>query len=114
MANDPENPLEPADENPQVPATEPPTTPAKESLLRQLLGIITISAGALFFFAVVFVGPFAWILRDGLGPSATNSNASDAIARMFWTFYWGPAVLTTALITVVAALMHRFLTKPPQ
>ncbi|MDF1841777.1 MAG: hypothetical protein P1U77_10095 [Rubripirellula sp.] len=114
MANVAENPLEPADENPYVPAAENMTTPAKESWFRQLLGILTISAAALFFFVIVFVGPFAWILRDGLGPSATESTASNAIAQTFWTFYFGPAALTTALVAAVAALMRYFLAKPPQ
>ncbi|MGB0597498.1 MAG: hypothetical protein ACPGLY_12495 [Rubripirellula sp.] len=114
MANDPENPREPADENPYVPAVENVTTPARESWFQQLLGILTISAAALFFFVIAFVGPFAWILRDGLGPNATESTVSDAIAQTFWTFYFGPAALTTALIAAVTALMRYFLAKPPQ
>jgi hypothetical protein len=114
MPNDPENRLEPADENPYGPAVENVITTANESWFRQLLGILTISAATLFFFLIVFVGPLAWILRDGLGPNATESTAPDAIAQAFWTFYFGPAALTTALIATVAALMRYFLAKPPQ
>ena len=105
MANEPENPFVPPAENP---------TDAKESLLRQLLGLIAISAGAACLFFLVFIGPFAWILRDGLGPDSTDSAGVETIIRTFWTFYWGPATIASGLTAVVAALLRRFLTKSPQ
>ena len=45
-------------------------------------------------------GPIAWVVRDGLGPGATDSHGWDALARFFWTFYWGPVfvVLVAAVI----------------
>lgn len=37
------------------------------------------------------LGFFAWILRDGLGPDSTTSTGLEAVSRLFWTFWWGPA-----------------------
>lgn len=42
------------------------------------------------------LGLFAWILRDGLGPDSVESQGFEAIARMFWTFWWGPSGLLLA------------------
>ena len=51
---------------------------------------------------VVFMGPFAWLLRDGLGPDSITSAGWDALNRMFWCFYWGPATIVALLIFVAA------------
>ena len=47
------------------------------------------------------LGVFAWILRDGLGPEAVESEGWAALARCFWTFYWGPVFLVLVLAQVL-------------
>ena len=42
-------------------------------------------------------GPFAWILRDGLGPESVESGGWEALRRAFWTFSWGPILLGLVL-----------------
>jgi hypothetical protein len=37
-----------------------------------------------------------------LGPDSTTSVGWNAITRMFWCFYWGPATLLASLIFVMA------------
>ncbi len=44
-------------------------------------------------FAVVCVLPFAWLLRDGLGPSSVPTAGWAAAAKTFMSFYIGPAIL---------------------
>lgn len=44
-------------------------------------------------FAVVVVLPFAWILRDGLGPDSVSTTGLAALPRIFMTFHVGPAIL---------------------
>ncbi|MFT5731890.1 MAG: hypothetical protein ACJA2W_001207 [Planctomycetota bacterium] len=41
-------------------------------------------------------GPFAWIMRDGLGPDSVESEGWNALTRCFWTFYWGPVFILLA------------------
>jgi hypothetical protein len=47
---------------------------------------------------VLFVAPFAWILRDGLGPNAIDSTGGMAVARFLVTFWWGPVALLMVLV----------------
>ena len=65
MASDPDNPLAPPAEILDA---------AKESVLRQVLGVIMLGSVAAFLFSSVFIGPFAWILRDGLGPGFSGQS----------------------------------------
>lgn len=44
-------------------------------------------------FAVTCVLPFAWILRDGLGPSAVSTTGLAAASKTFLSFYIGPVIL---------------------
>jgi hypothetical protein len=44
-------------------------------------------------FWIIFVLPFAWILRDGLGPDSVTTTGITALSRTFMTFYAGPATL---------------------
>ena len=37
--------------------------------------------------------PFAWILRDGLGPDSISISGFPAVKAAFMTFYAGPAIL---------------------
>ena len=43
--------------------------------------------------AMVAVLPFAWMLRDGLGPDSVPTAGFTALARTFTTFHVGPAIL---------------------
>ena len=88
-------------ENPYESPLESPVGGSTSFLLRAALGTISFLSGTLLFFLVVFLGPFAWLLRDGLGPDSVDSGGLTAVGRMFWCFYWGPA---TAVIALVFAL----------
>ena len=48
---------------------------------------------------IVAVGPFCWMLRDGLGPDSVQSHGPHAVARFLGTFYWGPVLV--ALVALV-------------
>ena len=93
-------------ENPYDSPMDVPS-PGRPSFLLSVLSAVSVLAGMVFFFLVLFIGPFAWILRDGLGPDSTDSMGLQAITRMFWCFYWGPATLVMASICIVASLIRR-------
>ena len=82
------------------PYDSPATVPIAErsSFALPLLAAVSLLAGAAMLILVFVIGPFVWILRDGLGPDATNSTWMQAMSRMFWTFYWGPATLAATFI----------------
>ncbi len=44
-------------------------------------------------FLIICVLPFAWILKDGLGPDMVPSTGISALWRFLMTFYVGPAIL---------------------
>lgn len=71
---------------------------------RALLGVISVLFATALFCLVLFLGPLAWLLRDGLGPDSTTSSGWQAITRMFWCLYWGPATLLATLIFGAAIL----------
>jgi len=50
---------------------------------------------------LIMTSPFAWLMRDGLGPDATTSYGFDAISKFFITFYWGPAFLGLAILSAL-------------
>lgn len=54
---------------------------------------ILVLINSLLLLTLLGVVPFAWILRDGLGPDSVTSNGLEALARSFTTFYAGPALL---------------------
>lgn len=61
------------------------------------------------FFAMVF--PFAWILRDGLGPNAETSHGFFAVKRVFMAFHiWVLPVLAIWLY-FVEMLLSRIIAK---
>lgn len=74
-----------------------------------LLSAISFLAGTVLLILVVVVGPFAWILRDGLGPDAVNSTWLPAVHRVFWTFYWEPSTIASALGLVGSLFFRRFI-----
>lgn len=57
----------------------------------------------------VFLSFFAWIMRDGLGPEAVDSDGFEALSRWFWCFYSGPALL---LCITANVLWGKYLAKP--
>lgn len=60
----------------------------------------TIVIDALLGFAVIALVPFAWIMRDGLGPSAVESSGVSALGRWFMTFWTGPIVIALAAAAI--------------
>jgi hypothetical protein len=60
---------------------------------------------ALLMFWALAIGPFCWILRDGLGPGSVDSHGWYAVARFLMTFYWGP---TLALLLALRLLVRRW------
>ena len=63
--------------------------------------VLLILIDALLLVAVLFVAPFAWILRDGLGPDAVATHGVNAVAKAFTTFGVGPAILLLSIIRVL-------------
>ena len=74
---------------------------------RQLALIAFYLLAALFFFLLCVGAPFAWLLRDGLGPDSTTSSNWDAVVRCLKTFYIGPALAVTGVLTAVAWVASR-------
>ena len=54
---------------------------------------VLVALEVLIGFAVICVLPFAWILKDGLGPSSVTSTGFAAVSKTFMTFYIGPVIL---------------------
>lgn len=66
---------------------------AMESKLRNVL---LVAVDSFLLFAIVAVLPFAWMLRDGMGPDSVSTTGLAALSRTFMTFYVGPAILLLA------------------
>jgi hypothetical protein len=58
-----------------------------------------VAAGVLLLWFLL--APFAWLLRDGLGPNSVESHGLTAIARAAWTFCWGPIAAVLAFLVLV-------------
>ena len=64
----------------------------------------TLRTGLLIFldvligFAVVCVLPFAWILRDGLGPDSVSTTGLAAVSETVMSFYVGPVILVLVFL----------------
>lgn len=69
-----------------------------------VLRIIRDLLGGVLLFWVLGIGPLCWILRDGLGPKSMESHGLAAVARFFFTFYWGPVLVVLAGLCL---LCHR-------
>ena len=65
---------------------------------------IRVLVDALLVFAVIVLVPFAWIMRDGMGPDAVTTSGYKAISRSFTTFYSGPILIG---LTALAIVCHR-------
>ena len=67
----------------------------------------SIIDGVLFFVIIALV-PFAWILRDGLGPeSSITSTGINAITRTFFTFYSGYILIGLILLSRAFRLIEK-------
>ena len=58
---------------------------------------------------VVIIGlvPFAWILRDGLGPDSRTSSGLEAISQCLKTFYSGPILIGLVALSILCRLPGR-------
>ena len=63
--------------------------------------VIQVLVDAMLFFAVIGLVPFAWIMRDGMGPDSVTSSGTQAISRCFMTFYSGPILIGLIALAVV-------------
>ncbi len=70
-------------------------------------GVVRILVDTLLVGSLLILVPFAWLMRDGLGPDAVASSGMNAVARCFTTFYSGPIVLGLALLSVLCRRRHR-------
>ena len=71
------------------------TTPEGKSEAAALTEAAFIAAQLVW---LIGTGGFAWVLRDGLGPDAVTTAGESALARTFWTFYWGPVCLALLVV----------------
>ena len=83
---------------PRAPSTEP-GDPAPSPARRAAHDVAWVLSQAAVGF-LLLMAPFAWILRDGLGPDSTTSAGWEAVARTFWCFGWGPLALLALLAAV--------------
>jgi len=51
-------------------------------------------------FCALFCLPFAWILRDGLGPDSVTSSGLEALKRFATCLYIVPGTLTLACLSL--------------
>lgn len=96
----------------QAPQAEGTRVPS--SVASTLLVILAILAGSFTVFLGLCVTPLAWILRDGIGPDSTESSGLAALWRMFWTFYWGPAMLISSALLAGSLILRRRLIRTKQ
>ena len=72
------------------------------------------SAARILFVLLFLLSPFAWILRDGMGPSAKDSEGFLALKNAFFTFYWGPNILIALSVNFLCSVyLYRKANKPP-
>ncbi|WP_152052422.1 hypothetical protein [Tautonia marina] len=64
--------------------------------------VIGVGIDGLIVFWVLLVGPFCWILRDGLGPDAVESQGMLAVSRWLGTFFWGPVLGGLVALRLIA------------
>ena len=54
-----------------------------------LLAFVDVTLG----FLMICLLPFAWVLKDGIGPDSVSTTGLDAVWKCFMSFYVGPAIL---------------------
>jgi len=63
--------------------------------------VTQVVVDAILALAIIALLPFAWLMRDGLGPDSTTSSGLQAISRCFMTFYSGPILIGLIALAVV-------------
>jgi hypothetical protein len=60
------------------------------------------------FLGLLVIGlPFAWIMRDGMGPDSMESSGMNAVVRCLQTFYVGPALVILGLLAIAATVVRK-------
>jgi hypothetical protein len=70
--------------------------------MRFRIGLVIINNVLVILF---LVSPLVWVLRDGLGPGATDSSGFSALYRFAMTFYFGPVVITILILRLLIRQM---------
>jgi hypothetical protein len=66
--------------------------------------ILLVLVDSLLIFMITCVSPFAWILKDGIGPDSVTTTGLEALKEFLMTFYLGPIVL---LLGIFEFLLRR-------
>ncbi len=103
------SPMMSSDNNPYESPQTGASPKVERSQLRLTLVLASLSICIGLLIVSFILSPFAWILRDGLSPSAVESSGLNAARRMFWCFYWGPVTLTITFVVVLLAITRRSL-----
>jgi hypothetical protein len=82
-------------------STSFPLIPISHAAMRSIL---LIFVDVILGFLIICVLPFAWILKDGIGPDSVSTTGLEAVRRCFMSFYVGPAIL---LLTFFDQLLRR-------
>jgi len=69
--------------------------------------VVRVLVDTLLVGSLLVLVPFAWLMRDGLGPDAASSSGMHAVSRCFTTFYSGPIVLGLVLLSMLCRRRHR-------
>ena len=68
---------------------------------KSILSVLLVLVDVLLGFAILCVVPFAWTLRDGLGPDSVPTSGVTAISKASMTFYIGPVILFLVLLEIL-------------
>ncbi len=63
---------------------------------KQLISAATLTFLQAALMCWLMLAPFAWILRDGMGPDSVETQGLTAVLRALTTFHWGPVFLALA------------------
>ena len=70
--------------------TEFPLLPITHDEMRfMLLALVDLILGLL----IICILPFAWILKDGIGPDSVTTTGLEAVWKCLMSLYVGPAIL---------------------
>jgi TRAP-type C4-dicarboxylate transport system permease small subunit len=72
----------------------------KNKMMRKAIQVLV---DALLVLSIIALVPFAWIMRDGMGPDSVTTSGGQAISRCFMTFYSGPILIG---LIAIAAICH--------
>ena len=67
--------------------------------------LLTLLRAVLVFW--ILMAPFAWILKDGLGPDSVESHGWEALWRAFTCMGWGPVLLALLIADWLCRRSHR-------